>query len=459
MFNVIPNQAKRMPPERMPPLLRVLDQGLEIFAAAQRERIPPEVASRLDRLEGRAERLKRVNHELLQVNETSLSRSFLVLPLTCRGHTRQLIHRRADHIMDALKEAFPPTAHPSLARALRRVATEEPLASEDEDEDKDVDGDGPAGGGVGLVGSGSYGDFAVIDLEEASEARARRGTPVALASAGGVAAGTGALERLGKAADAALARSSSRRTSTSPLLPPPPPQARVRGPASPPSDQGAADSGHKSNDSARRGSGRGSARGGAINERDPALVKIQSFLQARLHEMKEGGRDRAGSGEAAAEAARRGGKRHHAGATAAVLGRGNDNDGAGAGATSRQLAATGDGGDETLRERWGLLGPVYTAALKGDDGSDRRHRAKVATGIGAGPPLPTSNGVPVDVDANVDTKKDVEEGNDGDEGTEGRGRGGTASRHPHRLRLRQSSEVKCSKLKIGKGRAFPNLEL
>ena len=46
---------------------RLCDQGLEIFAAAQKEKIPPEVATRLDRLEGRVERLKRVNHDLLQV--------------------------------------------------------------------------------------------------------------------------------------------------------------------------------------------------------------------------------------------------------------------------------------------------------------------------------------------------------------------------------------------------------
>ena len=104
-------KAKRCAPEDMSPLHRLLDQGLEvctaassitrtlsntfqyhrnhfntssypsihpsphpcilssiqIFAAANKEKIPPEVTTRLDRLEGRVERLKRVNHELLQL--------------------------------------------------------------------------------------------------------------------------------------------------------------------------------------------------------------------------------------------------------------------------------------------------------------------------------------------------------------------------------------------------------
>jgi hypothetical protein len=388
-------QAKRPPPERMSPLHRVFDQGLEIFAAAQRERVPPEVAARLDRLEGRAERLKRVNHDLLQVR--ALRHCLLPSSVTPTLFSTQLpadspACRRAGgrlegtysvvglpqalsltspsplphlsltspsslprlSLIDALKEAFPPAAHPALARALRRIATEESLLLRDAEESY----------GGELVESGSWGNFAAVDADDDDDGG---GDDKERGSRPGNGGGAGS-----NVADVALARSTL---------------------ATPSSEHATATASRRSGGKADRSSGsRGSTRetttttrSGGINERDPALEKLRSFIKARLNEGKEGGGEAGAAAEAGA-GVKRCGCRMPCNCAAASRG----TDGAGAGTSGASMAMSGDGsgvGDEgAVPGQWGMLGPVYTAALKdddgNDDGADLRHSVKVGADKG-----------------------------------------------------------------------------
>jgi len=266
-----------------------------------------------------------------------------------------------------LKEAFPPAAHPALARALRRIATEESLLLRDAED---------AYGGE-LVESGSWGNFAAVDADDdgggGGDDKERGSRP-------GNGGGTGS-----NVADVALARSTL---------------------ATPSSEHATATASRHSGGKADRSSGsRGSTRetttttttrSGGINERDPALEKLRSFIKARLNEGKEGGAEAGTAAEAGAGVKRCGCRMP---CNCAAASRGTDGAGAGAGASGASMAMSGDGsgvGDEgAVPGQWGMLGPVYTAALKddddGNDGADLRHSVKVgaeATAAHDTPPPP-----------------------------------------------------------------------
>ena len=74
-------RAPRCPPEQMSPLHSLLDQGLQIFAE-RKDAVPPALLQRVDRLEGRVNRLRRANYNLTIELEKTQSVIARRLPIT-----------------------------------------------------------------------------------------------------------------------------------------------------------------------------------------------------------------------------------------------------------------------------------------------------------------------------------------------------------------------------------------